>query len=91
MTRKEASKFAEILSAYSRGETIQMNTTGQWRDCIWEEMRFQAEPDEYRIKPKGPREFWLVGNCRNTVPYSVYFNKPELRESMEIIHVREVI
>jgi len=59
-SQKEAAEYAEVLLAYSRGETIQMRrdderVDNEWSDLhypLWDFGRF-----EYRVAPK-PVEYW---------------------------------
>lgn len=60
-SQKEAAEYAEVLMAYSRGETIQMrrnedSVTDEWSEItypLWDFGRF-----EYRVAPK-PVDFWV--------------------------------
>lgn len=55
MKREDAKKMLNIIKAYSKGETIQIERDkGIWEDAP-QELDFCRSPDCYRIKPK---EVW---------------------------------
>jgi hypothetical protein len=56
MTHQEAAKLSSILKAFSKGEQIQIQSNGIWRDFD-EDMDDFTSDYEYRVKPK-PR--WLA-------------------------------
>lgn len=52
MTREETKQLLPIITAFSEGKTIQYNAGGVWEDINAKDVRFNAFPSYYRIKPE---------------------------------------
>ena len=50
ITREDAKKLLPIIKAYSEGKKIEYFNGLKWEER--EELRFSANPDQYRIKPE---------------------------------------
>lgn len=57
-TKNEAAAFAEVLLAYSKGETIQVYTSARWMDSN-DLLLLDMSWEKYRVK-RTPKEKWLV-------------------------------
>ncbi len=98
MTPEQAKELLPIITAFANSETVQCSqlTTGWWTDHKLNESTpsFFSDRYEWRIKPKEPREFWLViypqesglkGGAYETLEEARKYNAND-----EIIHVKEI-
>ena len=93
MNRLRAKELLPIIKAFANGETIQRYVLARkWEDVITG-APFSDDVD-YRIKPKGPREFWLwdtqpiFGTATGMVHWS---DSQPIHIDAHVIKVREVI
>lgn len=90
MTRETAQKLLPVIQAYAEGKTIQENVgNGRWVDLPSPD--FYRKPENYRIKPREPREFWL---CRCGRVTDITETKPTKRMAdvaWEVIPLREIL
>ena len=96
MNRERARELLPIIKAFAEGKTIQFkNDNHQWRDPFGNDLRFDASPEKYRIKPE-PREFWIVAYSEDDIDYRAFWTKGRADEVAHgtdgvVVHAREVI
>jgi hypothetical protein len=77
----------KVMQHYANGGVVQIKLAdGVWRN-FFDKPNWNWEDNEYRIKPKEPREFWVVQFPNG---YNAYECKQKGFEG-RMIHVREVI
>jgi len=78
-SQKQAREYAEILSAFARGEMVQIKINNEWCNLVDSTWDFSC--NKYRIAPKPIEEWrWLFPNG---VTSSAYPNKDYL---LDIFH-----
>lgn len=84
-----------VMQAYLSGEVVQCRSTGlKWRDIVLPEVPIWAFDVEYRVKPRPPREYWVVLDKHNAVRRLAYIQPILTTEEMfynyTAVKVREV-
>lgn len=89
MTRERAKELLPVISEFSNGKEVEYQAyDGKWYHT--DSPKFDCADLSYRVKQE-PREFWLVSQKGSCLLYGVWINEPiHLKESHDIIHVREV-
>ena len=100
MNKDNAKDYLPLIQALAEGKQLQLWDGVErpvWTDCSGE-ISFMAESSFYRVKPKEPRECWIVVYDRFTVNTAdVYFNKENATRALlgkgttELIHMKEVL
>ena len=93
MNRERAKELLPIIQAFADGAEI------EWKGGVgtgWRKSSCEfADNTEYRIKPKEPREFWIVGvtNRSDRFPHVLSPKEKErhFADSGRYIKVREVL
>lgn len=59
MLRENAKQFLPIITAFAEGKIIEIKTDGEW-EAIIGEIKFNANPELYRIKPEPKMRPWKL-------------------------------
>lgn len=94
MNSEETKAAIEVMQAAVDGKPIQWRPRhlDNWEDIDHDVILWSWDDDEYRVKPRRPREFWLVIHSQrlfDATPYPV--RQVGVSSEYEQIHVREVL
>lgn len=89
MNQHDAKALLPLVQALADGKTIQIRTNGAWTDI--EDPEFGAPPEDYRVKPAEPREWYAKLPTDLGGPWIVPITPALQGDWSEWIRVREVL